>query len=136
MIVSKLSLFSQKLYWSCRLHTSTVGEHFLETFPVFLETHCEFFWMSDELIFLLIKMIVKEKPINPNVFGCNFCLLQQLYMWCFARFGTICTILKTWKHQWRSVTFSKVAGFYFSIINCKIWNHKFKRKKSFRNFSY
>ena len=57
------------------------GEHFLETF-----------WMSDELIFLLIKMIVKEKPINPNVFGCNFCLLQQLYMWCFARFGTICTI--------------------------------------------
>ena len=28
----------------------------------------------------------------------------------FARFGTICTILKHKKHPWRSVTFSKVAG--------------------------
>ena len=28
-------------------------------------------------------------------------------MWCFARFGTICTILKTWKTSGRSVTFHR-----------------------------
>ena len=31
-------------------------------------------------------------------------------MKCFARFGTICTIQKTYKHPWKSVTFSEVRG--------------------------
>ena len=34
-----------------------------------------------------------------------------LYMWCFERFGVFCSIWKTWKHPWRSVTFSKVSSF-------------------------
>ena len=36
--------------------------------------------------------------------------LRFSWSWCVARFGTICTILKTWKHSWRSVTFSKGMG--------------------------
>ena len=32
-------------------------------------------------------------------------------MWCVARLGTIYTTYKTWKHPWRSVDFSIVAGF-------------------------
>ena len=31
-------------------------------------------------------------------------------MWCFAQFGTICTIKKRGKHPWMSVTFGEVAG--------------------------
>ena len=31
-------------------------------------------------------------------------------MWCFARIGTICTILKAWKTPMESVTFNKVAA--------------------------
>ena len=37
-----------------------------------------------------------------------------MYMWCVARFGSICAFVqfrKRKKHPWRSVTFSKVAGF-------------------------
>ena len=30
----------------------------------------------------------------------------------YVMFCAICTILKTWKNPWRSVTFCKVAGFY------------------------
>ena len=37
------------------------------------------------------------------------CLRLCRHMWCVARFGTIHTILKTWKHLGRSFTFSKVA---------------------------
>ena len=29
------------------------------------------------------------------------------YMWCFGRFGTICTIQKTWKYSWRNITFTE-----------------------------
>ena len=32
----------------------------------------------------------------------------------FAGFGTICRIKKRENHPWRSVTFSKVAGFYLA----------------------
>ena len=32
-------------------------------------------------------------------------------MLCYARFGTICKFKKREKHPWKSVTFSKVAGF-------------------------
>ena len=36
-------------------------------------------------------------------------------MRCFAGFGTICTIKKSGKHAWRSVTFTKVAGFSLEL---------------------
>ena len=35
-------------------------------------------------------------------------------MWCVARFGTICTILKSEKHPWRSANFS-------TKINTPLW---------------
>ena len=52
---------------------------------------------------------------NGNYPGGNYlgaiipCRRQKIIkiMWCVARFGTICAILKMWKHPWRSVTFSK-----------------------------
>ena len=37
----------------------------------------------------------------------NHTLGSTVQMRRFARFGIICTILKTWKHPWRSVTFIK-----------------------------
>ena len=36
---------------------------------------------------------------------------RPIQMWCVTQFSTICTIYKTWKHPWRSATFSKVPGF-------------------------
>ena len=45
------------------------------------------------------------------------CENSKMYMRCFARFGTICTMLKTReKHQWRNVTFSKVAGIHLVFV--------------------
>ena len=32
-------------------------------------------------------------------------VITFFHMWCFARFGTICTILKMWKHPCRSVIY-------------------------------
>ena len=42
-------------------------------------------------------------------------------IWCVAQFCTICIILKTKKHPWRSVTFSKVAGCNFIESNTPPW---------------
>ena len=41
-------------------------------------------------------------------------LITKLNKWCFARFGTICTIQKCGKDPWTSDTFSKVAGWKFT----------------------
>ena len=54
----------------------------------------------------------------------SYQLASSIFMWCFARFGTICTILKMWKHPWRSITFSKVLkvallhGSFSRFLNC------------------
>ena len=38
------------------------------------------------------------------------------FMWFFARFGIICTILKTWKTPWGSVTFSYFSPWMFFTL--------------------
>ena len=42
-----------------------------------------------------------------------FC--KKIHMWCFARFGTFVQFKKREKHPWRSVIFSKVAGFLLKV---------------------
>ena len=42
-------------------------------------------------------------------------------MWCFAQFGIICTILKTWKIPMGSDTFSKVAACNFTKSIAPPW---------------
>ena len=36
-------------------------------------------------------------------------------LWCFAQFSTILQFKKREKHPWRSVTFSKAAGLFFTL---------------------
>ena len=67
--------------------------------------------------------------------------LLQLYRR-FVRFGTICTKRKREKHLWRSVTFSKVAGFSLKVIYAMVisikpaFTQKWKKKRAlFENCS-
>ena len=62
----------------------------------------------------------KKYDIN-NV---DLCSNARAQPWRFARFRAICRILKTWKHPWSSITFSKVAevtllhGCFLRFLNC------------------
>ena len=48
--------------------------------------------------------------------------LRNSHMWCFAPFGTICTVLKnTWKTLMEECFFNKVAGFNFTNCNTSPW---------------
>ena len=41
------------------------------------------------------------------------------YLGCFARFDTICIILKTWKHPWRDFSKSSTTPWvFFTLLNC------------------
>ena len=41
------------------------------------------------------------------------------YLWCFARFDTICSIQKTWKHPWRDFSKSNTTSWvFFTFLNC------------------
>ena len=44
---------------------------------------------------------------------------ERCHLWCVARFGSICK--KREKQPWRSVNFSKVAGFSISISIDLLW---------------
>ena len=65
---------------------------------------------------------------------------QLINMRCFARFGTICAILKKEKHTWRSVTFSNtLPRVFFMFFKLYKWYqtapHDFYNSRSQITFS-
>ena len=68
----------------------------------------DFFSNCDQICGKLwIRSHLLKKSLMENFIFCAVCV---------ARFGTICTILKTWKNT-RSVTFSKVAGYKVTLLH-------------------
>ena len=86
-------------------------------------------WMISSNVAALFRKQIRPRGvfrtlsnIYEELFFCEIFLLKavnyfckKIHMWCFARFGTFVQFKKREKHPWRSVIFSKVAGFLLKV---------------------